>query len=717
MKFELNDSLTEQAMVKSGRLGLAVMAILACQISVVQAAQLDESLWKDNTVTAARSVTNSHSNDGYTRSLKLDSQAMRAKLAAANSSIQLAARQTQPLSIELPLPNGDSVSLELTETQLLPSALANKYPSIRTYQVASPTGEILSGRVDMTVQGFHAMLLTKDGETLFIDPDKSLGEDYYLSYRKADQHSDEPFQCSTPEAHDHEAFSPLHSRANLAARSVSGLTEYRIAIAATGEYTQKQGGTVAASLSAIATTLNRVNQIYETSLGIRLTLIEGNDQLIYTNANSDPYSNFDIEAMLSENQKNIDSVIGNDNYDIGHVFGSYGGGLAYIGSTCNSSIKAMAASGINNPSHDSFDVDFVAHEIGHQFGATHTFNSNLGVCTSGARTAKTAFEPGSGSSIMSYAGGCGTDDLQLNADAMFHSGSIQQITQNISIGTASHCGTVQAVNNSRPFVSAGSNYTIPANTPFELTGTASDLENDSLLYSWEQLDVGSSANLGEDTGDNPLFRLKPPTTSNTRSFPARATSLGYQNGNGETLPQTNRTLNFQLAVYDGQHDPSLDQIQLKVINTGAGFKLSDSAQSYARDSSISINWTVADTDIAPINCSAVDVQLSSNDGYLFDTTLASNIPNSGSAIIKLPADIPLTAFGRFKLSCSNNVFYSISSKAFTIGQNVSTGNTTPRTDDATSVDEISNSGGGGSSSFWLISMISLLFLFRNKSLS
>lgn len=704
-------------MVKSGRLGLVALAVLACHINVTQAAQVEESLWKDISLTAARSVSDSHSTDGYVRSLKLDSDAMRARLSSASDSSQLAARHTQPLNIELPLPDGSTTTLALTETQLLPGTLASKYPGIRTYQVASPNDEILSGRVDMTVQGFHAMLLTKQGETLFIDPDKSLGDGYYLSYRKADQHSDEPFQCSSPEAHDHEGFSPLQRRITLAARSVSGLTEYRIAIAATGEYTQKQGGTVAASLSAIATTLNRVNQIYETSLGIRLTLVENNDQLIYTNANTDPYSNFDIEAMLSENQKNIDSIIGTDHYDIGHVFGSYGGGLAYIGSTCNSSIKAMAASGINNPSHDSFDVDFVAHEIGHQFGATHTFNSNLGVCTSGARTAKTAFEPGSGSSIMSYAGGCGTDDLQLNADAMFHSGSIQQITQNITIGTASRCGVVHAVDNSRPFVSAGSNYTIPANTPFELTGTASDPDNDNLLYSWEQLDAGSSANLGEDTGDNPLFRLTLPTPSNTRSFPARTTSLGYQSGHGETLPQTNRTLNFQLAVYDGQHDPSLDQIQLKVINTGASFKLSDPAQSYARNTNITLNWTVADTDLAPINCTTVDLHLSGNDGYAFDTLLASGIPNSGTAIIKLPGDIPLTAFGRFKLSCSNNVFYSISSKAFTIGQNVDTGSTTPRTDDTVVADEISNSGGGGSSSFWLIYMLGLLFLFRNKTLS
>lgn len=703
-------------MAISGRLGLAVAAIFFCQISVVNAAQSGESLWEDTSNIAARSTTNSHISDGYARGLKLDSVAMRAKLTPVGSA-QLAARQSQALSIELPLPDGDSVTLELQENQLLPDALASKYPSIRTYQLAGPAGEILSGRVDMTVQGFHAMLLTQHGETLYIDPDESLGDDYYLSYRKADQHSDEALQCSTPEAQDHEADTLLQSRVSLAARTVSGLTEYRIAIAATSEYTQKQGGTVTSSLSAIATTLNRVNQIYETNLGIRLTLVADNDKLIYTSASNDPYSNFDIEAMLSENQINIDNVIGTDNYDIGHVFGSYGGGLAYIGSTCNSRSKAMAASGISNPSNDSFDVDFVAHEIGHQFGATHTFNSNIGVCTSSARTARTAFEPGSGSSIMSYAGGCDTDDLQLNADAMFHSGSVQQITQNISSGTASQCGVVQSVNNSRPFVSAGSNYTIPANTPFKLTGTASDVDDDALLYSWEQLDIGSSANLGEDTGDNPLFRLQLPTANNSRSFPSQSTLLGYQTGRGETLPQTNRTLNFQLAVYDGQHDPSLDQVQLKVVNTGSAFKLASPAQSYTTNSDMTLSWATADTELAPINCTTVNLSLSTNDGYLFDTVLASNLPNTGSAIVHLPVNTTLTTFGRFKLSCSNNIFYSISSKAFTIGQNLANESVNPRTDEPVSDGEISNSGGGGSSSPWLFFMIALLFMFKNKTLS
>ena len=257
---------------------------------------------------------------------------------------------------------------------------------------------------------------------------------------------------------------------------------YRIAVAATGEYTAKHGGTVEGAIAAITTTLNRVNMVMERDLGIHLKLVENNHLLINTDAQSDPFTKTDLVELVAENQAFIDSVIGSENYDLGHLFTTKGGGIAAIASACNSYRKAQGVSGISNPVSDSFDLDFVAHEIGHQLGATHTFNSSQGLCSGNTRTAETAFEPGSGSSIMSYAGYCGLDNLQSNTDAMFHIGSIQQINGYTSSGQGNICGVRHTVENQAPLPDAGKNAIIPSRTPFELMGNALDADGDALIY-------------------------------------------------------------------------------------------------------------------------------------------------------------------------------------------------------------------------------------------
>ena len=674
-------------------------------------------LWQDSDKISARSASlSSEKGIQNARKLTLDTSAMKSILFNDEQS-GLAGRPQHGISIDLPLPNGENVSVTLEPTTLLPQSLSEKFPTIRTYKIAIASAAIRSGRLDYTNQGFHAMLLTSKGETVLIDPTNNHGSSEYLSYMKADQHNDHPHQCSTPEAHDHSAFSDIQSRFEQAARTANGMVEYRIAIAATAEYTSRQGGTVASALSAIVTTLGRVNHVYEQSLGVRLSLVENNDQIIYTQSSTDPYSNFDIDAMLGENQTNLDRVIGNSNYDIGHVFGSSGGGLAYIGSLCNNSRKAMAASGINSPFSDTFDIDFVAHELGHQFGATHTFNGILGICTTGARTARSAFEPGSGSSIMSYAGGCGTDDLQNNADAMFHSGNIQQIQQNMLSGTASSCGIQHSSTNKSPSISAGSHHTIPANTPFELSATATDADGDSLLYSWEQVDIGTATTLKTDTGNNPLFRIFKPNQSQSRSFPSMKTLTGREYINGEMLPQSDRVMKFQVAVYDGHNSPSIDQTQITVSNTGQAFSLKSPLSGYKQDSYSTINWNTANTQNAPINCSAVDLHLSTDNGESFDFHIARGISNNGSAIVYIPANVPDSTTARFKLSCSSNIFFSISSQSFSIGQELPQPQETTRSEETITTAQESSLSGGGSIGYLLLALVLLVIMNKKQTLS
>ncbi|MGB1309602.1 MAG: reprolysin-like metallopeptidase [Leucothrix sp.] len=668
----------------------------------------DSILWQDQNDIAARNTKNIEIlNKGVrnARALTLDTESMKALLIPNSHHEDIQQRAAGLLSVEVPLPDGSNVALTLENTSVLPIALAARFSNIRTYKVATPSKHIVSGRVDFTERGFHAMLQTFDGQTIFIDPANQHTSNTYLSYRKAEQNNHDPFQCSSP-GHTHAA-SPLQNRVAARTRSNEGLVAYRIAIAATAEYSQLQGGTIGSTLSAIATTLNRVNHVFEQSFGVQLTLVENNDLLIYTDSTTDPYSNFKLESMLAENQRNLDKVIGSEQYDIGHVFGTSGGGMAYIGSVCTSRNKARGASGIQHPNNDSFDIDYVAHEIGHQFGATHTFNSSQGICTSGARTARTAFEPGSGSSIMSYAGGCGNDNVQSFADAMFHSGNIEQVNSNLLSGSASACGVVHQTNNTAPMAVAGNNYTIPAHTPFALTAEAADADSDTLRYSWEQIDAGSSSTLKQDTGNNALFRVLPANNSATRTFPAMSTMLGTGFINGETLPSTTRQMNFQVAVYDGHHVPSLDRVNIQVINNGVGFRLHKPDSHYTPNTTIAVTWDTAGTQAAPISCPSVDLTLSTDGGKNFNTHLANNIPNTGNAAIFLPASVSLTQSGRFKLSCSNNIFFSISSYSFAIGQNIETATTETRGGNSAVLSGASNASGGGSMG---ISLILLLFI-------
>lgn len=699
------------------RVLMEYLGVLAIIIYCTSLSASNDSLWLDSPDISARVDTESATNEGIqqARKLSLNTEAMKSLLLNVDDlESNIARKSTESISISLPLPSGKNVFVDLEPTDLLPEALSNKYPSIRTYKVTNTTSNILSGRVDYTTKGFHAMLLTKEGETIFIDPEDNDGGNEYLSFRKSDQHNHKPFQCSTPEAHDHSSLPELQSRTELAARNAGGTIEYRVAIAATAEYTIRQGGTVASALSAIVTTLNRVNQVYEHSLGVRLSLVENNDKIIYTQSSTDPYSNFDIEAMLSENQNNIDQVIGSNNYDIGHVFGSSGGGLAYISSLCTNGRKAMAASGLNSPYGDSFDIDFVSHELGHQLGATHTFNGTLGICTASARTARSAFEPGSGSSIMSYAGGCGTDNLQSASDAMFHSGNIQQIQQNVLLGAGSSCGIQHASTNQAPVVSTGDNFVIPANTPFQLTAEATDPDNDSLLYSWEQYDSGTATTLRVDTGDNPLFRIFKPSESNTRTFPSLKMLTGQTYISGEMLPQKDRTMKFQVAVYDNNNSPSIAQTEVSVVNTGSIFSLTSELTAYTKESYANIQWDTANTHSAPINCSSVDLYLSIDNGDNFDYQLAQKINNSGSASIYIPDYIPNSSAARFKLSCSSGIFFNISPRSFTIGQTEELPLETPRSTETNNFGEISPTSGGGSIGYFFIGLMFLRFLAKKK---
>lgn len=422
--------------------------------------------------------------------------------------------------------------------------------------------------------------------------------------------------------------------------------------------------------------MNRVNGIYEKEVSIRMVLVANNDELVYTNADTDPYTNDDGETLLDENQENIDNVIGAANYDIGHVFSTGGGGVAGLGVPCRSGFKAQGVTGSPMPTGDAFDVDYVAHEMGHQFGAEHTFNADgpeAGSCGSN-RSETTGYEPGSGSTIVAYAGICDTQDLQANSDPYFHGASLDQILAYVTTGAGNTCDDPTPTGNTAPTVDAGATYNIPAETPFVLTGAATDAEGHPLTYGWEEFDLGPAALTQEDNTDDdgqaqPIFRSFNPSISPQRTFPRPADIINNTTTFGEDLPSFNRTMNFRLTVRDNQPGGggvNNDSTQVIVTDTGTPFLVTapNTAVSWNAGSSQTVTWNVAGTTATPISCATVNILLSTDGGTTFSATLANGTANDGTEPITVPDQE--TTMARVRVQCATSIFFDISNQDFTI---------------------------------------------------
>ncbi|QQQ12475.1 hypothetical protein JJL53_16090 [Aeromonas media] len=585
--------------------------------------------------------------------------------------------------LTLPLPDGKEVTFSLQPYDLLPADLAAKYPGIRTFKGHDEANPVETGRVDLGPQGFHAMF-SHQGRMVFVDPLRN-GEGYAVYYQQ-DAHS----------RLEEEADRVIGSKAGTLARQVlvdgNERKRYVIAISAAGEYTQYHGGTVEAGLGAITTLLNRVNEVYQRDVAAEFQLASGNDTIIFTDAATDPFFNGDDPSGSGLSDVDVNMQVqavaqtqGLGAFDIGHVVNTGGGGLAGLGVLCTAD-KSAGMTGSSNPVGDAFFIDYVAHEIGHQFGADHTFNGTTGSCGGGNREASQAWEPGSGSSIMAYAGICGEEDLQANSLPYFHSKSIEQMRAHMA--TVSSCGTTQSLTNNAPQVAAGNDHVIPANTPFVLKGAGTDLDNDALSYTWEQIDLGtesfSVASMVDD-GSRPLFRFVAPTSVPERTLPSLPSLLTNTLAKGEAWPATNRDLNFRLTARDGKGGVSSDDMKIQVVNTGKAFALtSPLVTPLAAGQTQTIDWDVAGSNAAPINCSKVDLYMTRDEGVNW-TLLAGGQPNSGSASVTIPAGSDGTA--RLKVACSDNLFFAISPLKLSVTQRVEGGG-----------------GGGGALGFWTLAL-------------
>lgn len=566
--------------------------------------------------------------------------------------------------LELPLPGGGFGRFRVQESPILAPALGARYPEIRTFAGRGIDDPAATLRADRSPAGFHAIVLSSAG-TLYVDPLRGGATGEHISYWKRDARSPREGTYPCPVKGE-----PVTAEAAIEASSGKLLRTYRLAVAATGEYTAYHGGTVPLGLAAVTTAVNRVNAVYERDVAIRMELVANNDQIIYSNPNTDPYTNNNGFVMLSQNQGNLDSVIGSANYDIGHVFSTGGGGIAGLGVACGSG-KAQGVTGLPAPVGDPFYIDYVAHEMGHQWGAAHTFNGNEGACN-GNRSASSAYEPGSASTIMGYAGICGSQDLQNHSDDYFHVRSFDQIVIYTVDGTGNGCAAQSVTGNLPPVVDAGPDHVIPLGTPFVLCGSAVDQEDQAALtYAWEQYNLGPAGSPGAPSGDAPIFRSFLPTSSPCRTFPQLSDLQENLQTIGEVLPSYGRTLTFRLTVRDnrpGGGGADHDTANV-VVDGGSGpFRVTapDTATSWVSGTDELVTWNVANTDAPPVDCPEVDILLSADRGVTFPEVLAAGTPNDGSETVTVPAVI--TDLARVQVACSDGIFFDISNVDFAVGE-------------------------------------------------
>ena len=590
----------------------------------------------------------------------MQTDAIRAALINAPLEVHVRPSDSNQI-ITLPMPDGTYARFQVVEAPIMAPELAVKFPQIKTYLGQGIDDPSASVRFDVTPKGLHAQVLSPDG-AVYIDPYVSGDNQLHVSYYKRDYRVvAKPFQCLTGQlAETKQAAAPV---VPLAASSGEELRTYRLVVAATGEYTQFHGGTVPDGMAAIVTAVNRVTGIYELELGVRMVLVANNDLVVYTNAATDPYTNNSGFTMLGQNQTTVDSVIGSANYDIGHVFSTGGGGVAFLGVVCVGGSKARGVTGLGNPIGDPFYVDFVAHEIGHQFRGNHSFNGVNGNCSGGNRNGSTAYEPGSGSTIMAYAGICGADDLQNHSDPYFHSINFDEMRIFVTSGSGSVCPVVTATGNDGPTVDAGPSVTIPQSTPFALAPVSSDDPNgDPLTYHWEERDLGPAAPLSApDNGSIPLFRSFNPTSETTRTFPRLEDLISGTSTDAEKLPTTNRTMVFRATVRDsraGGGGVGFDEMSVAVDAGSGPFVVTAPFETIVSGGNETVSWSVAGTNLPPVNATKVDILLSLDAGLTFPIMLASNTPNDGDEIVVIPAVD--TSSAQVKVRGVENVFFALS---------------------------------------------------------
>ncbi|MBR9922105.1 MAG: T9SS type A sorting domain-containing protein [Bacteroidetes bacterium] len=644
------------------KISLLIISVFLSTVIFAQGLPGDTNPWSDVTESVIQKAGQTrHIIPAKYRTLQMDPVKMVQILDQAPERFKGSQKE---VLLSLPMPDEGFQTYRIWYAPIMHPDLAAKYPNIRSFVgqgVEDPTAVV---RFDLTPKGFHAMIRSGNQQPVFIDPFAAETNLDYISYFKTDFAKPEAseFICEFDE-HNKEALKTIPDIDEIALKTNGDcdLRTYRLALACTGEYAQFHGGTVAGALAAMNTTMTRVNGIFETDITTTLQLVPNTDQLIFLNGNSDPYSNGNGGAMLGQNISTCNSVIGSSNYDIGHVFSTGGGGVAYLQCVCGSN-KAGGVTGQGTPVGDPFDVDYVAHEMGHQFGGRHTQNNNCN------RDSQSSYEPGSASTIMGYAGIC-SPNVQSNSDDFFHINSVI-LMSNFTNGGGNSCAMITNTGNNAPSANAGNNHIIPKSTPFVLEGSATDPDGDALTYCWEQYDkqVASMPPQSSNT-TGPAFRSLDPTASPDRYLPKLTDIIANNSPTWEVLASVSRTYNWRLTVRDNNPGAGCtddDEITVTVDGSSGPFLVTspNNPVVWNAGNSETITWDVAGTSGGSVNAANVDIFLSTDGGMTYPITLATATPNDGSHTITVPNNA--TTDARVMVRGSGNIFFDISNQDFTI---------------------------------------------------
>lgn len=612
-----------------------------------------------------------------TRIVPINISEIRNILLKAPSEINITTAKNQAnsagISIKLPLPNGQNKSFVVVESPLMSTDLAKKYPEIKTYRIF---GDNSDGLITVAPSGVYGLIFENEGNVI-IAPKINLQNEHEVFFQNDLLNEGE---CNLTDQHIGTFGKNLRENAIQTYSNGSTLRTYRMAIVTTGEFYVNNGGTETSAQAAVVSIVNSLKAIYEKEASVSFTLVTTK---FYTDAATDPFNGANADkaaevfgALASSEPANFAL----NTYDIGHVLhGTSGGGVAYLNGPCrNNNVTAnpspIKAGGWSGSTPSSFST-FI-HEVGHQFSAGHTFNSVSGSCNGNIMTSS-AYEPGSGSTFMSYWGNCTPDNISGSVSrSYFHTNSLQSII-NYSISTG-NCSVNTPTGNTPPVVLANPNaktLIIPKGTPFMLEGSGSDADGHTIQYNWEQYNLGTTrggADEAQNSTTSPIFRSLPPSISgNIRTFPALSTILnGNIPNNDEALPQVGRTITMRLTGRDGNlsgggvHCASID---ITVVNTNP-FKITSfnnpNTWVYNGIDNVLLTWDVSGTNTAPINCSNVKVTFSTDGGQTFPITLLASTPNDGSELIAIPNNV--TTMGRIKIEAIGNIFFDINDYNITI---------------------------------------------------
>ncbi len=605
------------------------------------------------------------------------------------------------VNFNLPMPDGSMQNYEVVESSILSADFAAQYPNFKTYSIQATDRPEVSGRLSVTPYGLNAVILAPEGFIHLTALDLHNPILHRVSLVNLAEDIIECHAIQTVEA----TLDQNTSRTTMAANGATKRT-YTLAVVCTGEFHDANGGTIAAARAVAMNSVNSIQAIFERELSVGFALLT---PFIYTDAANDPF-NPGLD-MVQEAAQAVEANFSGQGYDIGHVFHDSdqgagnlgGGGVAGLGVVCSNDAlgtgfrKAGGWSG-------SFDnvspgwIKLATHEFGHMFNMTHTFNGDGSNCTTGNHPTSTAYEIGSGTTIMSYQGIC---DANYNipsagvADHYFHANSLDRA---VTYMAGQNCHAATATGNSPPVATAdicnAGPYNIPISTPFRLTGSATDADGDQIYYAWEQYDEDGANTapthgfIGVQAAGStiaPLFRSYPPTTSPSRTFPNMNLVRTNQYASSfEPLPTVARTLNFRLTTRDWKAGGGGIDCKPLAVTVNASGPLAVSApnggENLTAGNATNVTWS---NNTAALSAT-VNIKLSIDGGITFPYTLAAGTANDGLENVTIPAGVSNTTTARMMVESAANtcvVFFDISNADFTINSNcqAATSNVCPTT--------------------------------------